>query len=71
MSLPPELDAAVTVVAEVIDHRMSGAQGGNPREAATDVIERLLHGGWLQIPTSSAVPLLDEASPDMDSGGAG
>lgn len=71
MSLPSELDAAVSVVAEVIDRRMSGAEGVEARAAATDVIERLLHGGWLQIPTSSAVPLLDEASPDMDSGGAG
>jgi hypothetical protein len=71
MSLPPDLDPAVAVVVEVIRRRIPSGQESEDHAAATDVVERLLHGGWLQIPTSSAVPLLDEASPDMDSGGAG
>lgn len=70
MSLPKELEPAVSIVYQVLELRIPGAHVSDLIDAAEDVVERLMHAGWLQIPTSSMV-LLVEPSPDMDSGGAG
>jgi hypothetical protein len=70
MSLPEDLHPARDIVLQALGRHLGDADGGATAQAADDVVERLLHGGWLQIPTSPAV-LAGEPSPDMDSGGAG
>lgn len=70
---PQELEPARSIVYQALETHLSPAAPhvSDLLDASEVVIARLLHAGWLQIPTSPAVPLLTEPSPDMDSGGAG
>jgi hypothetical protein len=70
---PEELTPAAVIVHQALHAQLSDTtpNAEDLRDTSEVVVARLLHAGWLQIPTSAAVPLLAEASPDMDSGGAG
>jgi hypothetical protein len=70
MSLSQDLEPAGDIVLQALGRHLGDADETARAQAAEDVVQRLLHAGWLQIPSSPAV-LAGEPSPDMDSGGAG
>lgn len=76
-NLPEALHPMVSIAVEVIGRRIPGAHVSDVLDAADDMVEKLWRAGWLNVhapqqPDPAVLQVIGgEASPDMDSGGAG